>query len=215
MSLSHNYYRALTINPRNFAQTPVTEDMYQLSIQDILLNKEPVSSFQWNERINRVTVPAACFLYIRTKGQTIQTVLPPRHTVQWQLCLSHVPSDKVPSSPGICQPAASSTSQERKLVASLAGVWPPRWMLCHRCCHMPADGGGAHKPCLDTHGQINVRLTQQKTYVTQTCKKHMMDKEQQYKPCEAEIFGTCVQTGGEMLRAWPLAATTGIFCRLV
>lgn len=40
-------------------------------------------------------------------------------------------------------------------------------------------GGGDHKPCLDTHGQINVRLTQQKAYVTQTCKKHMMDKEQQ------------------------------------
>lgn len=38
-----------------------------------------------------------------------------------------------------------------------------------------------HKPCLDTHGQINVRLTQQITYITQTCKKHMMDKEQQYK----------------------------------
>lgn len=72
------------------------------------------------------------------------------------------------------------------------------------------------KPCLDTHGQINVRLTQQKTYVTQTYKKHMMDKEQQYKPFEAEIFGTCVQTGAKKkLREWPLAPTTDIFCRLV
>lgn len=60
---------------------------------------------------------------------------------------------------------------------------------------------------------------QQKAYVTQTCKKHMMDKEQQYKPFEAEIFGTCVQTGAKkkkkMLRAWPLAPTTDIFCSLV
>lgn len=66
---------------------------------------------------------------------------------------------------------------------------------------MPPDGRGKkkknHKPCLDTHGQINVRLTQQETYVTQTCKKHMTDKEQQYKAFEAEIFGTCVQTGAK------------------
>lgn len=46
-----------------------------------------------------------------------QPPTPPRHAVQWQLCLSHVPSDKVPSSPDICQPAASSASRERKPVA--------------------------------------------------------------------------------------------------
>lgn len=73
-------------------------------------------------------------------------------------------------------------------------------MLRRWGCHMPPDGGGKkknHKPCLDTHGQINVRLTQQETYVTQTCKKHMMDKEQQYKAFEAEIFGTSIQTGAK------------------
>lgn len=67
-----------------------------------------------------------------------------------------------------------------------------------RLSHASWWGGKKNpKPCLDTHSQINVRLMQQKAYVTQTCKKHMMDKEQQYKPFEAEIFGTCVQTGAK------------------
>lgn len=39
--------------------------------------------------------------------------------------------------------------------------------------------------------QINVGLTQGTTYVTQTCKKHMMDGDQQYEPSEVEISGTC------------------------
>lgn len=125
-----------------------------------------------------------CLLYIRNRGQTLQTILPLRHAVQWRLCLSHVPLDKVPSSPDICQPSPrcflpitgkNAGSLARWCVTTKVDVAPLR-------CHMPPDEKKKnHKPCLDTHGQINVRLTQEMTYVTQPCKKHMMDKEQQYK----------------------------------
>lgn len=127
--------------------------------------------------------------------------------VSWRLpacCILRIPGEKAGSPARWCVITRVDVVPLRLSHASLWWWWWWWW------------GWGNHKPCLDTHGQINVRLTQQKTYVTQTCKKHMMDKERQYKSFEAEIFATCVQTGGKkMLRAWPLAPTTDIFCRLV
>lgn len=149
--LGHNYYCE---NSRKFLLRAMSkarwQDMcitFQFNLEEKPQLHKPGSSFQWNKRIHRVrdAVPAVCLLYIWTKGQTIQTILPLRHAVQWHLCPSHVPSDKAPSSPDICQPAASSASQERRPVAELA-VSPPRWMLCCWGCHMPPDGGGITSP---------------------------------------------------------------------
>lgn len=89
------------------------------------------------------TVAVVCLLSMRGRGQTTQTILPLRHAVQWRLCLGHVPPDKAPSSPDICQPSPrcflptpgrKAGSLARWCVTTKVDVAPLR-------CHMPPDGG--------------------------------------------------------------------------
>lgn len=105
--------------------------------------QKPVQSIQKiKESRVKHTVPAASLLYIRTKGQPIQTILPLHHAVQWRLCLSHVPPDNVPSSPDIWQPSPCCFLPiTGKKAGSVA-----RWCVTTKVdvallrCHMPPDG---------------------------------------------------------------------------